>query len=600
MPNKPNGLFGIYKFQTAAMYMQQVKTGKARVLLMKKRIKVGLIHSIVIKILWCVVVGVCATWLLEVWTFLPLINENIAENAENYMYDMAVVYGRNLEEKVAREGKEQALAAVSLSEMFKDVRIKGAASSYAYITDAQGIMLYHPTADKIGQSVENEVVKGLVGEISQGRIPEPAIITYNFKGVEKYASYYVGGNGNYILVITADESEIFSRVNMMMRRSYMSGIIVLVVCGLLGFGLGKLVVRPINMLAKNVLKLAEMDFTADETQEKLNRRKDETGQMSRAISGLREELVKVYAQIKKQSRSLYEAAETLSGETMETSEAVGQVDRAVGEIADGATSQAEETQKATENVILIGSMVEETGEQVSSLNSNADAMQRASVEALETLKELDQTNVQTREAIEKISEQTNTTNESALKIREATTMITSIAEETNLLSLNASIEAARAGEQGRGFAVVASQIQKLAEQSNESAREIEEIIDSLIRDSEEAVETMDSVREIIARQSANVERTGMGFAEVKKGIDTSLESISAISNSISRMDEARVNVVDVVQNLTAIAEENAAGTEETSASATEVGAIVQNMAEQAGKLKEVAGELESSMNVFKV
>ncbi|MBD5497501.1 MAG: methyl-accepting chemotaxis protein [Lachnospiraceae bacterium] len=567
---------------------------------MKKRIKVGLIHSIVIKILWCVVIGVCATWLLEVWTFLPLINENIAENAENYMYDMAVVYGRNLEEKVAREGKEQALAAVSLSEMFQDVRIKGAASSYAYITDAQGIMLYHPTADKIGQSVENEVVKGLVGEISQGRIPEPAIITYNFKGVEKYASYYVGGNGNYILVITADESEIFSKVNMMMRRSYMSGILVLVVCGLLGFGLGKLVVRPINMLAKNVLKLSEMDFTADETQEKLNRRKDEAGQMSRAISGLREELVKVYAQIKKQSRSLYEAAETLSGETMETSEAVGQVDRAVGEIADGATSQAEETQKATENVILIGSMVEETGEQVSSLNSNADAMQRASVEALETLKELDQTNVQTREAIEKISEQTNTTNESALKIREATTMITSIAEETNLLSLNASIEAARAGEQGRGFAVVASQIQKLAEQSNESAREIEEIIDSLIRDSEEAVETMDSVREIIARQSANVERTGMGFAEVKKGIDTSLESISAISNSISRMDEARVNVVDVVQNLTAIAEENAAGTEETSASATEVGAIVQNMAEQAGRLKEVAGELESSMSVFKV
>lgn len=574
--------------------------GKGTVLFMKKRIKVGLIHSIVIKILWCVVVGVCATWLLEVWTFLPLINENIAENAENYMYDMAVVYGRNLEEKVAREGKEQALAAVSLSEMFKDVRIKGAASSYAYITDAQGIMLYHPTAEKIGQSVENEVVKGLVGEISQGRIPEPAIITYNFKGVEKYASYYVGGNGNYILVITADESEIFSKVNMMMRRSYMSGILVLVICGLLGFGLGKLVVRPINMLAKNVLKLSEMNFTADETQEKLNRRKDETGQMSRAISELREELVKVYAQIKEQSKSLYKAAETLSGETMETSEAVGQVDRAVGEIADGATSQAEETQKATENVILIGNMVEEAGEQVSSLNSNADAMQRASVEAMETLRELDHTNVQTREAIDKISEQTNTTNESALKIREATTMITSIAEETNLLSLNASIEAARAGEQGRGFAVVASQIQKLAEQSNESAREIEEIIDSLIHDSEEAVETMDSVKEIIARQSANVERTGAGFAEVKKGIDTSLENISAISDSISRMDEARINVVDVVQNLTAIAEENAAGTEETSASATEVGAIVQNMAEQAGKLKEVAGQLESTMDVFKV
>lgn len=567
---------------------------------MKKRKKVGLIHSIVVKVLWCVVVGVCATWLLEVWTFLPLIKENIASNAENYMYDMAVVYGRNLEKKLAEDGKEQALAAASLSEMFHDVHIKGAESSYAYITDAQGTMLYHPTAEKIGQPVENEVVKGLVGEIAQGRTPEPDIITYDFKGVMKYASYYVGGNGNYILVVTADESEIFSKVDLMMLRSYISGIIVLVVCGLIGFGLGKLVVRPINMLAKNVLKLSELDFSADATQEKLNRRKDETGQMSRAISELREELVAVYMQIKEQSKSLYEAADVLSNETAETSDAVGQVDRAIGEIADGATSQAEETQKATENVILIGNMVEETGRQVERLNVNADTMQRASIEAMDTLKALDDTNVRTREAIERIAEQTNTTNESALKIREATTMITSIAEETNLLSLNASIEAARAGEQGRGFAVVAAQIQKLAEQSNESAREIEEIIDSLIRDSEEAVETMNAVKEIIEKQSANVEKTGAGFTEVKSGIDTSLISMEAIAKSIDMMDEARINVVDVVQNLTAIAQENAAGTEETSASATEVGAIVQNMAEQAGKLKEVAGELESSMSVFKI
>ena len=108
------------------------------------------------------------------------------------------------------------------------------------------------------------------------------------------------------------------------------------------------------------------------------------------------------------------------------------------------------------------------------------------------------------------------------------------------------------------------------------------------------------MKEIITKQSDNVEKTGAGFTEVKSGIDTSLISMEAIAKSIDMMDEARINVVDVVQNLTAIAQENAAGTEETSASATEVGAIVQNMAEQAGKLKEVAGELESSMSVFKI
>ena len=130
--------------------------------------------------------------------------------------------------------------------------------------------------------------------------------------------------------------------------------------------------------------------------------------------------------------------------------------------------------------------------------------------------------------------------------------------------------------------------------------QIEEIIDSLIRDSEEAVATMDDVKNIIAEQSVNVEKTGTGFEEVKKGIDVSLEGVKAISRNMSKLDEARINVVDVVQNLTAIAEENAAGTQETSASTTEVAAIVQNMAEQATSLKGVASEMEKSVNVFKM
>ena len=322
--------------------------------------------------------------------------------------------------------------------------------------------------------------------------------------------------------------------------------------------------------------------------------------MSRAISSLRQELVQVSARIKEQSGHLYSAADTLNQGAVNSNETVEQVERAIGEIADGASSQAEETQKATENVILIGNMVEEVGSRVEKLNDNAETMQQASVEAMNTLKQLNDTNIRTQEAIDKIYEQTHTTNESALKIREATTMISSIAEETNLLSLNASIEAARAGEQGRGFAVVASQIQKLAEQSNESARQIEEIIDSLIRDSEEAVATMDGVKDIIVQQSANVDKTDSAFREVKKGMDISTESIQSIADDIEKLDKARINVVDVVQNLTAIAQQNAASTQETSASATEVGNIVAGMADQAGGLKSVAEELDKTMSVFKL
>lgn len=565
-----------------------------------KRKKVTLFHSIAFKVQMCVVFAVVLTWVFEVWTFLPAINQNVNENAEDYMYDMVCVYGGNLEKEIALSGKSQALATASLTDMFAGVGVKSAESSYAYVTDGTGKMLFHPTAEKIGSQVENEVVNGLVKQIAEGIVPEPGVVTYDFNGATKYASYYVGGNGSYIVVISADKSEIFSAVNVMQVKAISSGIFVLIVCGALAFGIILLVVRPIKQLTKSILKLAELDFTEDEIQEQLNRRKDESGQMSHATTELRAALVKTVEEIKEQSSRLYDAAEFLSSSANETSEAMGQVDKAIGEIADGATSQAEETQKATENVILIGNMVEETGSEVERLSSNANRMQQASTEATNTLKELDNTNSRTREAIDKIYEQTHTTNESALKIREATTMITSIAEETNLLSLNASIEAARAGEQGRGFAVVASQIQKLAEQSNESARQIEVIIDSLIRDSEEAVSTMDGVKEIIAKQSANVEKTGADFAEVKTGINSSLESVEEISERIVKLDEARVNVVDVVQNLTAIAEENAAGTEETSASATEVSATLQNMADQAEQLKDVASGLENTISIFKI
>ena len=390
-------------------------------------------------------------------------------------------------------------------------------------------------------------------------------------------------------------AEAFQKVNRNIMLVVLTGVVLGVVFGIIISGI---IVKPITMLNKGVANLAKLDFRATGNEHKLAQRKDETGQMARSVFEMREALLNLVNQLKEESELLSEVAGGLSINTKSTGEAIEQVERAVGEITDGANSQAEETQRATENVILIGSMVEETVGQVEKLSSNAQAMQKAGDEAIETLKQLDATNGKTKEAIERIYEQTHTTNESALKIKEATTMIAAIAEETNLLSLNASIEAARAGEQGRGFAVVAAQIQKLAEQSNESARQIEEITDLLIRDSEEAVETMNGVREIIDEQSANVERTGEGFADVKIGIDNSISSVKMISHSMDKLDEARNSVVDVVQNLTAIAEENAASTQETLASVTEVTATIDNVSEQAVNLKDVSSKLDESINIF--
>ena len=191
--------------------------------------------------------------------------------------------------------------------------------------------------------------------------------------------------------------------------------------------------------------------------------------------------------------------------------------------------------------------------------------------------------------------QTNITNESVQKIKEATVLIASIAEETNLLSLNASIEAARAGEQGKGFAVVASQIQKLAEQSNESASQIDEITNALISDSTKSVETIAQVRDIMNEQSEKMEKTDSMFRQVNTGVDHAMDSVNTITEKTELLNQSREKIIDVVQNLSAIAEENAASSQETSASITQVNTVVTDISDNASGLKDIAYHLENDV-----
>ena len=327
---------------------------------------------------------------------------------------------------------------------------------------------------------------------------------------------------------------------------------------------------------------------------------DETAAIAKSVSNLKDSLSGVVGEIITKSKEVNSCSIELTHANDRIVEAVEQIERAINEIAEGATSQAADTAKATDGVVNMGNIVELTDKNVEVLYSASNDMEKSGNVAYETLKELETVNNEAKDSIDIIYEQTNTTNESAMKIAEAITFITSIAEETNLLSLNASIEAARAGEQGRGFAVVASQIQKLAEQSNESAKKIDEITKLLMEDSQKAVETMENVKSIMQKQSEMVEKTAGSFNDVMDGIEKSRTSIQDISHNMSELNEARSAVIDIVSNLSAIAEENAASTEETSASATEVNSVIQDVAEGAQKILGLSQELETSVNSFKL
>lgn len=263
--------------------------------------------------------------------------------------------------------------------------------------------------------------------------------------------------------------------------------------------------KPIRSTTEQIARLAEFDLT--QTEEK-NRKpgKDECGIMLQAINLLRNKLIEIVSNIQGECDNLRDSSNAMHESANETSATVNQLNRAIEEVAQGASSQADETQTATEHIIGMGEMIKGTTTEVEILKDNAKLMISASDEAVERIEELGTVNQKTKEAFDVITAQTQAT--------------------------NASIEAARAGEAGKGFAVVASEIQQLATQSNDSANKIAEIIALLIEESEKTVHKMEEVRGVVSLQDENVVHTQEAFQSVKRGIDQSIQGIDSIADRL--------------------------------------------------------------------
>lgn len=532
---------------------------------------------------------------------MPEIRSTLKATTQNYMYDVAECNGKLLDLELTSYGVSVGLSGVKLKELFSEVKVKGVDNSSAYVVNEQGTVLFHSLGDdKVGQPVDNDVIAGVAEKINSGEMAEPGVVTYEQNGATQYVAYYVNPNGCFVFAVGAAESDVMGTANYVGKVMVVSACIVALICLIIAFTGFQFMFAPLKKIAGIISRMGDLDFVTVPELEKLRQSNDETGLMARTVCVVQEKLSRVVTELQVQSRQLYRSSDSLSGNATMTADTVGDISRAVHDIAKGANSQAGQTQAATDSVLLIGDMVRETNNEVTQLRNNVQIMHESGIEVIQTLRELEDINAEVKSAVEQIYEQTNTTNESAKKIKDAILLITSIADETNLLSLNASIEAARAGEQGKGFAVVANQIQKLAEQSNESAMKVQEITNMVMEDSAKAVETMDKVKLIMDTQMQKVDLTGSMFTKVQDEINHSIEGITKISQKTEGMDTARVNVVDIVQSLTAIAEQNAAGTEETSASVAEVSLIVDDISDNAKQLQDVAKTIEEHMKEFKV
>lgn len=327
-------------------------------------------------------------------------------------------------------------------------------------------------------------------------------------------------------------------------------------------------------------------------------RKDEVGDIARAIQRLVESMRDIITNITTSSQALQGFSEKFSASFDRIAESINNVNIAVDEIANGSSSQAAETMSASQKVTQMGTALDETTANVETLGSSSVKMREYNKTAAKNLDELSAISETTKSSVLLVQNQTNQTNDSAQEIREATELITDIANQTNLLSLNASIEAARAGENGRGFAVVADEIRNLSEQSRESAERIVEIVNTLIANSNTSVTTMNEVAENIRTQNNKIEETGEMFRSLNEEIAGVTEAIEKIRKQTEALDVQKKEVLDIVDGLAAIAEQNAAGTEETSASMAEFHEIIDSCHEATEELTKLAQNLADHTERF--
>lgn len=346
-------------------------------------------------------------------------------------------------------------------------------------------------------------------------------------------------------------------------------------------------------------KVAEGDLTVW-VDDKMLKRKDEIGDLSRVTVKLKDTLKGILKGISENSASLLEASRALGTAADTTNGTMNEVQNAVSQVVANSTEQSKNSESTSENMRIMGEHITETSTEVDTLNQNAASMQKSSKKTADTLAQLCHINEEVERIIGEVKEQTDRTNASIQKINAAMEFITSIAEETNLLSLNASIEAARAGESGRGFAVVADQIKKLAEQSNQSGHEIEETTKALMEDSAREMEIMQRMQEIITEQSGSMQETRANVSEVLKEIEDSMQSILQIRESTGRLAESRGEVMEAVEQLSQIAHDNVDSTQQTYTETQEVLDTFKQVYDSAGQLKKIADELAESMQYFKI
>ena len=546
--------------------------------------------KIIVMVILAVIVSnvICMVFILE------SSKKQVTDSVKHTMVDVVNTTSKIMENEISNSGVDD-LDYDGYANNLSGVKLEGMDSAYMYVVKNDGTMLYHPTKEKVGQSVENAVIKGVVQQLQDGKKPETAVVEYVFNGTTKYSAYTILNNEN-ILVLTADESEALAGITTVTGVAIGISAIVVLIAIIISFIMGRRLMRPLVKVSTIIEDVANGNIEADFSGVKESN--DEIGLIIGKMKELTQSLGSIVGKIRNSSDTMSSNSYELNDTSSQTLAANNEISKAVEDVADGSTGMAASISKINENLLEMSNETKDINASVDEIKNQTVAVQDSSKIMNDKIKSMQDSSHKMDEGISAISKRIETVNTTVDKVSNIVSVIEEISSETNLLSLNASIEAARAGDAGKGFAVVAQEIRVLSDNTNTELENIKQIISSLVEECRYCVQASGTIVEDNAKQKEEIKAVLDEFGSLDEQIQKTAEKADEIEELVTAMIELNDDITKSSNSLTDVSAANAAATEEMNANIEELNAMMHGVSEMAEHMNNESDGLKEALSFF--
>lgn len=547
--------------------------------------------KIIVMVILAVVVSnvICMVFILE------SSKKQITDSVKHTMVDVVNTTSKIMENEISNSGVDD-LDYDGYANNLSDVKLEGMDSAYMYVVQNDGTMLYHPTKEKVGQPVENAVIKGVVQQLQDGKKPGTTVVEYDFNGTTKYSAYTILNNEN-ILVLTADESEALAGITTVTGVAVGIIAIVVLIAIIISFIMGRRLMRPLVKVSTIIEDVANGNIEADFSVVKESN--DEIGLIIEKMKELTQSLGSIVGKIRNSSDTMSSNSYELNDTSSQTLAANNEISKAVEDVAEGSTGMAASISKINENLLEMSNETKDINASVDEIKNQTVAVQDSSKIMNDKIKSMQDSSHKMDEGISAISKRIETVNTTVDKVSNIVSVIEEISSETNLLSLNASIEAARAGDAGKGFAVVAQEIRVLSDNTNTELENIKQIISSLVEECRYCVQASGIIVEDNAKQKEEIKAVLDEFGSLDEQIQKTAEKADEIEELVTAMIELNDDITKSSNSLTDVSAANAAATEEMNANIEELNAMMHGVSEMAGHMNDESDGLKEALSFFR-